>query len=285
MRMIPGVLIVGHLTEDMEASGPRLGGAAAYAGVLASRFGVPATILTAADADFPFEVEGCRVIRFPSPDRTRFQNRYRDGRRRQRMPSVAAPIPQARVREAVRELPPGAGVLYAPVASELDGAWTFPRPADGLAGLLPQGLLRSVGPDGAVRIAWPPGLAARLRPLDLVSLSREELPAFPLDVRLLAITDGKRGAELLPRGRAPLAVPPVSATERDPTGAGDVFGAALFLGILEGKPLGEAGRFAAAAAALAVEAPGLSGAPDRKAVETRLSSRASGGRADSPGRR
>ncbi len=273
MRSLPApsrILIVGHLTEDVDASGSRLGGAAAFAGVLAARFGVPATILTAVDADFPFEVEGCRVIRIPSPDRTRFENRYRKGKRRQRILSVGASIPEARVREAVRELPNGAGVLYAPVASELDGAWTFPRPVGGLAGILPQGLLRSVGPGGVVRVSWPTGLAARLESLDLVALSREELPPFPLGSRLLAVTDGKRGASLIREGHAPLAVPAVPARERDPTGAGDVFGATLFLGLLEGLPPASAGRLAAAAAGLAVEKPGVDGVPGRKLAGNRL---------------
>ncbi len=262
----PHLLVVGHLTEDRLASGPRLGGAAAYAGLLAARFGVRTRILTAADPDFPFAVEGCREIRIPSPTRTVFENRYRDGERRQRLLGVASPIPEARIREALAALPPGGSVLYAPVASELDGAWAFPRPRRGLAGALPQGLLRVAGPDGRVRLRRPAGLPARLAGLDLVVLSRSE--AFPLDAGAVAITDGKRGATLRSGGEE-LRIPAVPAVERDPTGAGDVFGTALMIGLMEGRPLAAAGRLAAAAAALAVEADGTAGVPDRRAAEER----------------
>ena len=50
----PRLLVVGHLTEDVTPDGPRLGGAAAFAGLLARGFGVPTAILTAADAAFPY---------------------------------------------------------------------------------------------------------------------------------------------------------------------------------------------------------------------------------------
>lgn len=49
----PRLLVVGHLTEDRTPEGPRLGGAAAFAGLLAHRFGAPVMILTATDAAFP----------------------------------------------------------------------------------------------------------------------------------------------------------------------------------------------------------------------------------------
>ncbi len=270
MRPLPRLLIVGNLTEDVGEFGSRIGGASAYAGLLASRFGVPASILTAVDAGFPFEPEGCRVLRLPSPTRTRFENRYEEGTRHQRLLGAAAPIPESRVREAVRGLPERAGVLYAPVASELDGEWTLPRPVAGPVGVLPQGFLRAAREDGRVRVRWPPELPGRLLDMDLVSLSRAEQPPFPFAPPLLAVTDGKRGATLFRRGENALRIPAIPAAERDPTGAGDVFGAALFLELASGHSLRDAGRVAAAAAALTVEAAGVSGIPDRTAALARL---------------
>jgi 1D-myo-inositol 3-kinase len=49
----------------------------------------------------------------------------------------------------------------------------------------------------------------------------------------------------------------MAASERDPTGAGDVFGAALTVGLWRGSSPMDAAREAAYAAARAVEGPGL----------------------------
>lgn len=252
------MLVVGHLTEDLGAGGPRLGGAAAFAGLLAHRFGAPTAILTAFDPAFPFldELDGIRILQADSADRTRFENRYRaDGAREQRLLSRAAALSAARVRREVAALPEGSAVLYAPVAQELG-----PLPRARFTAAAPQGLLRRWGAGGEIRLAWPAGLAERLVALDLVSLSEAE-GTEALAVPLLAITKGERGAVLRRPGRPDLRIPPVPAIEVDPTGAGDVFAAALAVSLWRGTPLGEAGRLAAAAAALTVEAPGVAGVP------------------------
>ena len=184
----PRVLVVGHLTEDRTREGPRLGGAAAFAGLLAHRFGAPTTILTAADAAFPFldALAGIRILRLPSDGRTRFDNHYRkDGARRQRILGRAAEIPESELRRTVAALPPGSAVLYAPVARELGGSGTLPRPSGegSFAAAAPQGLLRRWDAEGRVAVSRPDGLADRLAGLDLVSLAEAELPeATPLPV-------------------------------------------------------------------------------------------------------
>lgn len=259
--------MVGHLTEDRTPDGPRLGGAAAYAGLLAHRFGVPTTILTAADKGFPFlePLRGIRVVSLPSAARTRFENRYADdGARRQRLLSRADTIPEAVVSRTVARLPPGSAVLHAPVANELGGAARLPRPTgEGhLAGAIPQGLLRRWDAAGRVSLCWPKEAADRLAGLDLVSLAEEEAPSeFALPVAILAITHGPKGVTLGRPGRPDIAIPAVRASAVDPTGAGDVFAAALFVLLWSGLPIRSAGGLAVAAAAVSVEAPGTEGIP------------------------
>lgn len=278
----PRMLVVGHLTEDLVEGAGRLGGAAAFAGLLAHRFGTPTTILTAFDPDFPFleELAGIRIQRLDSSDRTRFENRYRaGGAREQRILSRAAPLPTASLRREVAALPEGSAVLYAPVAKEL-GRGALPRPAGrgSLAAAAPQGLLRRWGPDGRIRLSRPSGLAGRLAEIDLVSLAEtESLGTF--EVPLLAITRGERGATLRRPGRPDLEILPAPAVQRDPTGAGDVFAAALAVSLWRGTPIGEAGRLAAAAAALTVESPGTAGVPTfAAAVRRAVSGSAPGSR-------
>lgn len=291
----PRVLVIGHLSEDRTPAGPRLGGAAAYAGLLFHRWGLPTGILAAADAGFPFleALAGIALTRRDSPTRTVFENRYRaDGRREQRLRSRAAPIPESAVRRAVAALPPGSAVLYAPIADELPGAGPLPRPigAGSFAAAIPQGMLRRADPEtGRITLTAPDDLARRLAEMDLVGLSEEEARVAGLrsapDGRLargrgtrrplLAITKGAAGAVLFgpssPGAAAarPMRIPPVRAKEVDPTGAGDVFAAALLSGLRRGATPHEAARLAAAAAALTVEAPGVAGIPSRAEAEAR----------------
>ncbi len=268
---------MGHLTEDRTPDGPRLGGAAAFAGLLAHRSGVPTAILTAVDAAFPFldELTGITVDRVHSTHRTCFRNRYRsDGSREQTILSRAATIPESGIHRAAAELPPGSAVLYAPVADELGGRNALPRPRGrgALAGAAPQGLIRRWDAAGQVSTHWSARALERLAGLDLVSLSETELPeGIELSVPLLAVTRGRHGALIRRPGLPAVEVPASPGAEVDPTGAGDVFAAALFLGLWKGAPAEDAARLAAAAAAISVESPGTEGVPTLEKASVRLS--------------
>ncbi len=267
---------MGHLTEDRTPDGPRLGGAAAFAGLLAHRFGVPAAILTAVDAAFPYldALAGIPVFRIRSRDRTRFQNRYRpDGSREQTLLSRAATIPEPEIHRAVAGLPPGSAVLYVPVADELGGSGALPRPRGrgAHAGAAPQGLIRRWDAAGRVSTYWSAPALGRLAGLDFLSLSETELPeGMDLPVPLVAVTRGRRGAVLRRSGFPALEIPARPGAEVDPTGAGDVFAAALFIGMWNGAPTEGAARLAAAAAAISIESPGTAGIPTLAETNARL---------------
>lgn len=78
---------------------------------------------------------------------------------------------------------------------------------------------------------------------------------------------GGRGCRIY-QGEEMREIPAYIVEEVDPTGAGDTFGAAFTVAMLEGMPLAEAGRFANAAGALAVTKKGpMEGAPTRAEVE------------------
>jgi sugar/nucleoside kinase (ribokinase family) len=65
-------------------------------------------------------------------------------------------------------------------------------------------------------------------------------------------------------------VPACPARPRDPTGAGDVFAAVWFGRLAMGDNGVAAGRYAACAAACAVERVGLAGVPTAAEIEERL---------------
>jgi sugar/nucleoside kinase (ribokinase family) len=125
---------------------------------------------------------------------------------------------------------------------------------------------------------------------DLVGVSHHDLdPATPLAELFpllrpggrLLVTQGQEGGFLvtLDADRRPASELRYRATRSDraidPTGAGDVFLAALIASTVRRAVTGRARRrpdlaFAAAAGSLAVEGPGLTGVPDRAAVLVRM---------------
>jgi sugar/nucleoside kinase (ribokinase family) len=65
--------------------------------------------------------------------------------------------------------------------------------------------------------------------------------------------------------------PPISVREVDPTGAGDCYGGAFIVGLLEGWDLAHVARFANVVGALAVTRQGpMEGAPYRHQVLARM---------------
>ena len=90
--------------------------------------------------------------------------------------------------------------------------------------------------------------------------------------KLVVLKQGPRGCRLFAEGRE-VAVAGFHVNEVDPTGAGDSFGAAITVALLEGMGLEEAGRFANAVGALAVTRKGpMEGAPTRQQVRELLAS-------------
>jgi hypothetical protein len=73
--------------------------------------------------------------------------------------------------------------------------------------------------------------------------------------RIVALKQGDQGSTVFTRERR-IKAPPFSVTEVDPTGAGDCYGAAFVIGLLEGWDLTRTARFANAVGALATTRQG-----------------------------
>ena len=189
--------------------------------------------------------------------------------------------------------------LIVPVAAETRDDWARVVPDEVHLGLGWQGLLRTLVAGQQVRRIAPSrtGLVGRA---DLVNVSRNDLGPNP-DVNALIgllrpgarliLTDGRTGGTVFTAGEPggpPAAEHPyrsIEAAEIDPTGAGDMFMAAM-VGALWGtsgagrgsddEPDNESGaieaaiQWAAATAALGVERAGLDAVPTRAAVVDRL---------------
>ncbi len=276
--MPPDFLVIGHVTHDLVDGETRDGGTATYAAAVAARLGLDVAILTSAADDYvpPRALDGVAIHRVPAPTTTLMRHVWRGRERDQYLLQCAATLTARDVPDDVR----GARVvLIGPVCGEVDAdvATAFP---DALVGATPQGWLRRFTEDGRMEqidaAAWDPApllhrvRAAILSEEDIVSADPEAvLRDWARLVPILAITNGDEGARIAERGRwGRIAAFP--ARQSDGTGAGDTFAAGFLIGYHETGDAAEAARFAAAASAIVIEAPGVEGAPDRAQIAARI---------------
>jgi sugar/nucleoside kinase (ribokinase family) len=270
----PDFLAIGHITLDRFGDTVRPGGAALFAAVTAHRLGLSAGILTSHGDDFPLELipPQIEVVSIPSAETTIFTHRETDGARVMSVESVARPLG---VEDVPADWRTADLVLLAPVIDEVDpllATW-FPEASVAAAA---QGWLRERDRDGALLSRpWTPPefLVGRLQ---AVFLSREdvvgqEAAVFELYQRipLGVVTADEEGALLFVSGER-YEVRPRRTVQVDATGAGDVFASAFLVHYhRQGDPW-EAAAAAACAGSLAVEGPGWSSLPDRRALEAAL---------------
>jgi len=289
-------VVVGSASRDLTVEDPRgwrLGGPAAYVGLTLARLGMRPRVLLGVDPAAAEAVElewlrdaGADLQLVPLATIPVFENRERPEGRLQISDGPGNPIAVG--------VPDGweaaSAWLLVPVAGELPSAWAHVPPASAFVGLGWQGLLRTLEPGAPVR-RRAPAPSALVGRADLVVLSRfdvapgtwiEALTALMRPPATLVLTDGEDGGLVVGRDTAGLVqlqrYPAIAAAGVvDPTGAGDVFLAAMAAARL-GHPWGGGGRrgadlrLAAAAASLSVEAPGLAGVPSAAAIAERLRS-------------
>lgn len=278
--------MVGAASRDISADDPRgwrLGGAATYCSLAAARLGLRVGCLIGVDEKASTAVEVAMLeaagvtVRLARLGRGPvFENIERDDHRRQRWLSKSDLVSAASLPAEWRR---SRGWLLGPVAGELGDEWASVPEASAIVGLGWQGMLREFSDDGWVRRVAPAasGLAGAA---GLVCASVDDLaPGTTLEnLRLVApsavvvLTAGADGGfSMAGRKKVTYAAVPAPAVV-DPTGAGDVFLAALMAAwLLTGElATARALRFAAAAGSCAVEGVGLSGVPTRAAVAARL---------------
>lgn len=273
--MTPDYLLLGHFTRDVLPDGATApGGTSLYASFAAQRLGQRVAVVSA-PAELPSDLpETIAVVFHPSPTPPTFENQYTPQGRRQVLHAASEPIALADIPVAWRAAPI---VHLGPVLGETPEELAFAFP-NALLGVTPQGWMRAWERDLPSLVTYRPWHPTEelLRRIDALVLSIEDVKGdealvagWARHCRLVALTHGANGATLFIAGH-PHHVDAFPATEHDPTGAGDVFAAALLVRLHEtGDPL-DAARFAACVAAGSVEGRGTSGIPSRGEVEGRL---------------
>ncbi len=293
---LPTVVVVGAAARDITDGDPRgwrLGGGVSYSALTVAQLGIPTAALIGVDDEASHALEldllrqaGVDVRLVELEHGPVFVNIERPEGRQQLCVSRSDAVPVAAVPAAWR----GArGWILAPVAAELPGEWARVPEAAAIVAVGWQGLLRVLVPGDPVG-QLEPGPNPLVGRADLVGLSRDDVdPSTSLAelCRLLrpgatlALTQGDRGGLVIEAGPDGPArsrhYPPVRSLDPiDPTGAGDVFLAALAAARIEPRLIGGriGGGFdlllAASAASLVLEGPGLLGVPGRGAVIERM---------------
>jgi sugar/nucleoside kinase (ribokinase family) len=294
---IPDVVIVGAACRDIAADDPRgwrLGGGVSYSALTTARLGLRTAALVGADALASTAEEldllrdaGVEIRIVPLERGPIFVNIERPEGRLQLSRERSDPIPVLAVPEPWLNAP---GWMLAPVAAELPPAWAEVPSREATVAVGWQGLIRELVPGEPVRHVRPAPTDILGR-ADIVGISRDDVDrAVPLAdlyacVRrgaTLVLTQGDQGGIVADGvnvdGSLHLRHYPAVRSQKmvDPTGAGDVFLAALAAARIQPRLVG--GRIgqgfdlllAAAAASLVLEGPGLHGVPSRDAVRRRM---------------
>lgn len=258
-RAPPTVLVAGHVTLDRYGDDLLPGGSAYYAAGAYRALGARVRVATSAGPELPpRSLAGVDADVSPAARTTSFVNTYApDGRRSQRVDALAAPLDPGRLPASWL----AADVLHlAPVVGEVElGSW-LRRSRARLVGLGVQGWVREVGRDGAVRQPRWEVSAGDLAGVHAACVGEDDLAGqgdlldrLAAAIPVVAFTHGERGCDLILSGRT-VRLGVYRTRQVEPTGAGDVFAAGLFLGLAEGASPVEAARLGAAAASIVVEA-------------------------------
>jgi len=275
MLKFPGInpvdyLVIGHITKDLTPDGDQPGGSASYAALTARALGQRVGMVTSWGEDtYPEILEGVAVANNPSEDCTTFENKYTPEGRVQRLEKIASNLAYYHIPESWRQAPI---VHLAPVAQEVqpDIVRHFPNAH---IFLTIQGWLRQWDADGIVSPADWPEARYILQQVHAAVLSEEDIQrdqytidAFAAATPILVVTRGANGATLYTEGRVEH-IPAVEVEEVDPTGAGDIFGAAFFTHLTQNRDPLQAAEFATKIAADSVTRPGLAGSPTEEMIQ------------------
>jgi ribokinase len=284
----PTVVIVGHVAIDTNKFSQgmiesAIGGAPTYAGLalaaLRKKVGVVAKVGVDFTEQFPpiysklgLDTEGILVS---GEYTTAFENIYDErGNRTQLCKHVAPKITPDDIPASYLE---AKGFYVSPLADEVTPETMKGIKGDNLVVMDPQGLFRQIDEKGRVTIRSEVELGPFLRHVDVVKVGRDEAKLIMKEPKQLLkklcgmgpkiaiLTRGDESALILSDGEFH-EVKSLRVDARDPTGAGDVFGAVFLARYLEIHDAVESARFASAAAGLKIRYKGPVGFPSEREV-------------------
>ncbi len=235
-HFVPDYLLVGHIAHDVTPQGPRLGGTVSYGAYTAAAFGLRVGILTSTQPNEPLLRDlppNVQVVSIPAERTTTFDNQYTSSGRTQYLYHRALTLTPDMLPDSWRA---AKLVHLGPICYEVTPEFVNAFGHDRIC-ITPQGFMRKREPDGLITtIPWleAPDVLPHAR---LTVLSEEDIRHDPgLETvfaelsPLLVVTRAAQGGTFYIQGaqRGYTAYP---AQQVDPTGAGDVFAAALHIAL------------------------------------------------------
>jgi hypothetical protein len=262
-------LVIGHLTRDLTAEGPRLGGTVAYSALTALALGLRVGVVTSWGAELPIgPLRSIPIASYPTDQSTTFENVMTPAGRIQTILNVAPRLDFYQIPEPWRN----ASIVHlGPVAQEVEPSLVRNFPT-ALIGITPQGWMRSWAKDGRVHpTEWPEAsfvlqrAGAAVISVEDVQGDEARIEEMAASSRVLAVTEADEGVRVYWNGDVRRFRPP-SVQMIDATGAGDIFATAFFVRLFTTRDPWEAGRFATLLAAISVTRPGLSAIPTAEEI-------------------
>jgi sugar/nucleoside kinase (ribokinase family) len=263
-------LAIGHLTIDLTAKGPRIGGTVAYSALTARALGLRVGIITSWGEELPLGLlEGIPIVSFPTEKSTTFENIETNQGRIQYIYHIAPSLHLNLIPDSWRNAPI---VHLAPIAQEVDPSLVRHFP-DSLIGVTPQGWLRTWDVANRVSITeWPEASFVLQRAgaavISINDINRDEarIEEMATACRVLAVTESAHGSRLYWNGDIRRFRPPEVA-EIDSTGAGDIFATCFFSRLYTTRDPWEAARFATHLSALSVTRAGMDSIPTQQEIQ------------------
>lgn len=268
-------LLIGHMTADLIPGGRILGGTVSFAAHTVRSFGMPVGIVTSAAEHEPLVAElrlAAQVHLLSAEQTSTFENIYTPHGRIQYLRGRANELDFASIPDVWRSAPI---VHLAPLTDELDYRLPHQFP-DAVVLLTVQGWLRRWDADGRVHFKrwYDPAV---LSGVDVLVCSEEDIaPAPDLEAEYakvvphVFITRGERGGTYY-HHNMPIQYDTPQVQQFDPTGAGDIFAAALLAASRRlNVDLGAAVKVAARLGAISVTRRGMLGVPTPEEVEGSL---------------
>jgi sugar/nucleoside kinase (ribokinase family) len=265
-------VLIGAITADITPQGRKLGGTPSFAAKTAHAFDQRVGLLTSAGQAEPLLTElnpFAHIHTVSSTSTTTFTNIYTPSGRVQHVRDVSAPIRH----EDYEKQPLRAPLVHiAPMAGEVEPS-IIHEFADATTLLTPQGWMRQWNEAGRVSFKrwFEPEI---VKAADIIVFSEEDIQEAPeLEAefaritRNLIVTRGEKGGTVYRNGRASTyAALPVTVTE--PTGAGDIFAAAVLCSLPRlNHQLDQAVRVAAQLAAHSVTRTGIDSTPTKEEIQ------------------
>ncbi|MBI63841.1 MAG: hypothetical protein CL778_00990 [Chloroflexi bacterium] len=262
----PDFISLGLLSFDINDYGDGTylknpGGAVAYSSKLASDHQMNPGIVTSCGKDYDIEIllPDTKTIIYPSENTTTFMNTYNLEERNQALLLHSNKIPQQIIPKEWKK----PKIFFAgPVLHEIPKDSINWFQAD-FSYIVPQGWFRRWSDDGIIEIISHMANNEFNKKWDLMVLSEEESKNLSKELllgwaKIICITKSSDGANIFCDNGDEFNISAIKVPDVvDPTGAGDIWAAAMAIKLYSGSSIIEAGNYASAAAALSIESYGF----------------------------